>query len=229
MNAREVIAHLESISDRSRLEGMSRYGIEVEHAIGVSIPEMRAYAKTIGRDHHLAMDLWDSGVHEARIMASLLADPELLTEEEMERWVRDLDSWDLCDQCCSNLFRRSPHAFRKALEWSGREEEFQKRAGFATMAALAVHGKGMSERDLQLLLDAVVRESHDDRNFVRKAVNWALRQVGKRDLVSNAMAIAAAERILAKGDRTSRWVAYDALRELRSEAVRERLKNRQGR
>lgn len=229
MNAREVIAHLESISDRSRLEGMSRYGIEVEHAIGVSIPEMRAYAKTIGRDHHLAMDLWDSGVHEARIMASLLADPQLLTEEEMERWVRDLDSWDLCDQCCSNLFRRSPHAFRKALEWSGREEEFQKRAGFATMAALAVHGKGMSERDLQLLLDAVVRESHDDRNFVRKAVNWALRQVGKRDLVSNAMAIAAAERILAKGDRTSRWVAYDALRELRSEAVRERLKNRQGR
>lgn len=229
MNAREVIAHLESISDRSRLEGMSRYGIEVEHAIGVSMPEMRAYAKTIGRDHQLAMDLWDSGVHEARIMASLLADPELLTEEEMERWVRDLDSWDLCDQCCSNLFRRSPHAFRKALEWSGREEEFQKRAGFATMAALAVHGKGMSERDLQLLLEAVVRESHDDRNFVRKAVNWALRQVGKRDLVSNAMAIAAAERILAKGDRTSRWVAYDALRELRSEAVRERLKNRQGR
>lgn len=229
MNAREVIAHLESISDRSRLEGMSRYGIEVEHAIGVSMPKMRAYAKTIGRDHHLAMDLWDSGVHEARIMASLLADPQLLTEEEMERWVRDLDSWDLCDQCCSNLFRRSPHAFRKALEWSGREEEFQKRAGFATMAALAVHGKGMSERDLQLLLEAVVRESHDDRNFVRKAVNWALRQVGKRDLVSNAMAIAAAERILAKGDRTSRWVAYDALRELRSEAVRERLKNRQGR
>lgn len=229
MNAREVIAHLESISDRSRLEGMSRYGIEVEHAIGVSMPKMRAYAKTIGRDHHLAMDLWDSGVHEARIMASLLADPELLTEEEMERWVRDLDSWDLCDQCCSNLFRRSPHAFRKALEWSGREEEFQKRAGFATMAALAVHGKGMSERDLQLLLEAVVRESHDDRNFVRKAVNWALRQVGKRDLVSNAMAIAAAERILAKGDRTSRWVASDALRELRSEAVRERLKNRQGR
>jgi 3-methyladenine DNA glycosylase AlkD len=229
MNAREVIAHLESISDRSRLEGMSRYGIEVEHAIGVSMPEMRAYAKTIGRDHQLAMDLWDSGVHEARIMASLLADPELLTEEEMERWVRDLDSWDLCDQCCSNLFRRSPHAFRKALEWSGREEEFQKRAGFATMAALAVHGKGMSERDLQLLLEAVVRESHDDRNFVRKAVNWALRQVGKRDLVSNAMAIAAAERILAKGDRTSRWVASDALRELRSEAVRERLKNRQGR
>lgn len=229
MNAREVIAHLESISDRSRLEGMSRYGIEVEHAIGVSMPKMRAYAKTIGRDHHLAMDLWDSGVHEARIMASLLADPQLLTEEEMERWVRDLDSWDLCDQCCSNLFRRSPHAFRKALEWSGREEEFQKRAGFATMAALAVHGKGMSERDLQLLLEAVVRESHDDRNFVRKAVNWALRQVGKRDLVSNAMAIAAAERILAKGDRTSRWVASDALRELRSEAVRERLKNRQGR
>jgi 3-methyladenine DNA glycosylase AlkD len=228
MNAREVIAHLESISDRSRLEGMSRYGIEVEHAIGVSMPKMRAYAKTIGRDHHLAMDLWDSGVHEARIMASLLADPELLTEEEMERWVRDLDSWDLCDQCCSNLFRRPP-CFRKALEWSGREEEFQKRAGFATMAALAVHGKGMSERDLQLLLEAVVRESHDDRNFVRKAVNWALRQVGKRDLVSNAMAIAAAERILAKGDRTSRWVAYDALRELRSEAVRERLKNRQGR
>lgn len=218
-----------SISDRTRLEGMSRYGIKVEKAMGVSMPEMRAYAKTIGRDHQLALDLWSSGVHEARIMASLLADPKLLTEQEMERMVRDLDSWDVCDQCCSNLFRRSPLALRKALEWSGRKEEFQKRAGFATMAALAVHCRGLSEGDLRHLLEAAVRESHDERNFVRKAVNWALRQIGKQDLSSNALAIEAAERIMSKGDRASRWVASDALRELRSEPVQERLKNRQGR
>lgn len=227
MNAEEVLARLGSMSDSTRLKGMSRYGIEVDNALGVSMPEMRALAKIIGKDHRLAMDLWRSGVHEARIMASLMADPKLLTEDQMEEMVKGLDSWDVCDQCCSNLFSRSPMAMRKALEWSGREEEFQKRAGFASMAALAVHGKKLREEDLLLLLEAVVRESHDDRNYVRKAVNWALRQIGKRDLKMNALAMNAAERILAKGDRASRWVASDALRELRSEAVQERLKSRQ--
>ncbi|HNX48355.1 MAG TPA: DNA alkylation repair protein [Methanomassiliicoccales archaeon] len=228
MNAEEALARLESMSDRSRLEGMSRYGIRVDHALGVSMPEMRNLAKTIGKDHGLAMDLWRSGVHEARIMAGLLADPMQLTEDQMEEMVGDLHSWDVCDQCCSNLFSRSPLGLRKALEWSARDAEFQKRAGFATMAALAVHRKELLEDDLLLLLEAVVRESHDDRNFVRKAVNWALRQIGKRDLRMNALAISAAERIEAKGDRASRWVASDALRELRSEAVQERLKSRQG-
>jgi len=229
MKVERVLAHLGSISDRTRLEGMSRFGIRTDRALGVSMPEMRAFAKTIGRDHRLAMDLWRTGVHEARIMASLVADPKLLTEAEMEEMVGDLDSWDICDQCCSNLFSRSPLALRKALEWAGREEEYQKRAGFATMAALAVHDKKLREEDLRTLLEAVVEESHDDRNYVRKAVNWALRQIGKRDLRSNGMAIEAAERALAKGDRASRWVATDALRELRGEAVQERLKNRQGR
>jgi 3-methyladenine DNA glycosylase AlkD len=162
-------------------------------------------------------------------MASLVADPKLLTEAEMEEMVGDLDSWDICDQCCSNLFSRSPLALRKALEWTGRQEDFQKRAGFATMAALAVHDKKLGEEDLRTMLEAIVRESQDDRNYVRKAVNWALRQIGKRDLRSNGMAIEAAERIQAKGDRASRWVAADALRELRGEAVQERLKNRQAR
>jgi len=229
MKVERVLAHLGSISDRTRLEGMSRFGIRTDRALGVSMPEMRAFAKTIGRDHRLAMDLWRTGVHEARIMASLVADPKLLTEAEMEEMVGDLDSWDICDQCCSNLFSRSPLALRKALEWAGREEEYQKRAGFATMAALAVHDKKLREEDLQTLLEAIVGESHDDRNYVRKAVNWALRQIGKRDLRSNGMAIEVAERVLAKGDRASRWVATDALRELRGEAVQERLKNRQGR
>lgn len=228
MNAEEALARLESMSDRTRLEGMSRYGIRVDQALGVSMPDMRALAKMIGKDHGLAMDLWRSGVHEARVMASLLADPLLLTEDQMEEMVGDLDSWDVCDQCCSNLFSRSPLGMRKALEWSARDEEFQKRAGFATMAALAVHRKELLEDELLLLLEAVVRESHDDRNFVRKAVNWALRQIGKRDLRMNALAISAAERIEAKADRASRWVASDALRELRGEAVQERLKSRQG-
>lgn len=218
-----------SISDRARLEGMSRFGIVVDRALGVSMPEMRALAKGLGRDHRLAMDLWHTGVHEALILSSLLADPKQLTEEQMEEMVRGFDSWDVCDQCCSNLFSWSPLGFSKALEWSARTEEFQKRAGFATMAALAVHAKGLSYEELQLLLDAVIMESHDDRNFVRKAVNWALRQIGKRDLRCNGMAIDAAESIMAKGDRASRWVAADALRELRSEAVQQRLKSRQGR
>ncbi len=229
MNSEEVLARLESISDRTRLDGMSRYGIRVDDALGVSMPEMRALAKTLGKDHALAMDLWRSGVHEARIMASLLADPKLLNEDQMEEMVKDLDSWDVCDQCCSNLFSRTPMAMRKALEWSAREEEFQKRAGFATMAALAVHGKKLADEDMMLLLEAAVRESSDDRNYVRKAVNWALRQIGKRNLLLNGMAINAAERIMAKGDRASRWIASDALRELRSEGVQERLKSRQGR
>ena len=226
MNAEEVLDRLGSISDSTRLQGMSRYGINVNDALGVSMPEMRGLAKSIGKEHDLALDLWNSGVHEARIMTSLLADPKLLTEEQMEMMVQDLDSWDVCDQCCSNLFSRTPMAMRKALEWSEREAEFQKRAGFATMAALAVHCKQLREEDIMLLLEAVVRESHDDRNYVRKAVNWALRQIGKRDMGSNRSAINAAEKVLARGDRASRWVASDALRELRSEAVQERLKNR---
>ncbi|MHC1709273.1 MAG: DNA alkylation repair protein [Methanomassiliicoccales archaeon] len=229
MKADEVLARLESISDRTRLEGMSRYGISVDDALGVSMPEMRSLAKSLGRDHVLAMDLWRSGVHEARIMTSLLADPRLLTEEQMEEMVGDLGSWDVCDQCCSNLFSRTPMGMRKALEWSGRAEEFQKRAGFATMAALAVHGKKLGDGDMMILLEAVVRESHDDRNYVRKAVNWALRQIGKRNLHLNGMAMEAAEKISSKGDRASRWIASDALRELRSEAVQERLKSRQTR
>jgi 3-methyladenine DNA glycosylase AlkD len=227
MRSTEVLARLEQISDRSRLVGMARYGISVKNALGVSMPEMRTLARSLGKDPPLAMDLWRSGVHEGRIMASLLADPSELTDEQMEEMGGDLDSWDVCDQCCTNLFSRAPSARRKALEWSGREEEFQKRAGFATMAALAVHEKKLSDECLTLFLDAMVRESYDDRNYVRKAVNWALRQIGKRDLNLNGMAITAAERIMSKGDRSSRWVASDALRELQSPAVLERLKNRQ--
>jgi len=135
MNAEEVLACLSSTADSSRLEGMSRYGIKVDRAMGVSMPELRAMAKDLGKDHRLALDLWRSDMHEARIMASLVADPSLLSEGEMEEMVGDLDSWDVCDQCCSNLFSRSPLALRKALEWTEREEEFQKRAGFSTMAA----------------------------------------------------------------------------------------------
>lgn len=226
MNAEGVLADLRMMSDRTRLEGMARYGIRVESAMGVSMPEMRALAKRLGKDHALAMDLWRTRIHEARIMASLLAEPKHLTEEQMEEMVKDLDSWDVCDQCCSNLFSRCNLAWSKALEWSGRREEFQKRAGFSTMAALAVHDRKSEDKDFLPFVEAVVRESHDDRTYVRKAVNWALRQIGKRDLSLNGIAIGASETIMAKGDRASRWVATDALRELRSEAVQQRLKNR---
>jgi len=226
MDAEEVLARPEHLSDRSRLEGMARYGIRVDRALGVSMPEMRGLARTLGTDHGLAMDLWQKGVHEARTMTSLVADPLLLTEEQAEGMVGDLCSWDVCDHCRSNLFRRSTMAYRKSLEWSGRSPQFEKRAGFVTMAALAAHDKELRDHDLLPFLEAAIRESNDGRTYVRKAVNWTVRRIGKRDLALNAFAIDAAKRIGAKGDRGSEWVASSGLRELESAAVRERLKNR---
>lgn len=214
---------LEAMADRSRLDGMARYGIVVDKAIGVNMPDIRAFSASVGKDHELAMDLWGTGLHEARIMASLVAEPLELTEDQIERMVADLDSWDLCDQCCSNLFSRTPMAWRKALEWTGRREEFQKRAGFATMAALAVHDRMQDDERFVPFIDAVEREGGDYRKYVRKALSWALRQMGKRSAELNHLCIQAAERMAESGDQNSRSVANDALRELKSEVVRKRL------
>jgi 3-methyladenine DNA glycosylase AlkD len=224
MRYREVIDELAARADPSQLEGMARFGIATGHALGgTSLPGLRAMAKHIGRDHALAGRLWRSGIHEARILASLVDDPTAATEEQMERWAGDFDSWDVVDAACSNLFDRTPWAYAKAVEWSARDEEFVKRAGFTLMAALAVHDKEVPDRAFAAFLPIIERESGDRRNFVRKAVNWALRQIGKRSALLNGMAIAAAERILASGVPGSRWVASDALRELRGEPVRRRL------
>jgi 3-methyladenine DNA glycosylase AlkD len=210
---------------------MARYGIKVDSANGWSVPEVRALGKRIvaqlGRRnparHEFASALWETGIHEARLLAGMVDIPELVTDQQMEAWVLDLDSWDVCDQLCNNLFGWTPLAWDEALEWTGREEEFVKRAGFALMAALAWHDKVSPDERFLPLLAAVEREAHDERNFVKKAVNWALRQIGKRNLVLHEQAVATAERIAASGNRAGRWVAADALRELESEAVRRRL------
>ena len=226
-----ILAGFASRKDPRALTGMSRYGIQTEAACGIPVPELRALAKNVVADlgranpdrHRFAADLWASGVHEARLMAGMVDMPSLVTPEQMDQWAADLDSWDVCDQLCMNLFAETPYAWDKALEWSSRDEEFVKRAGFAIMATLAHRAKNAPDEAFLPLLGAIEREAADDRNFVKKAVNWALRQIGKRNASLNADAVAAAHRIAASGTRAGRWMASDALRELESEAVLKRL------
>ena len=224
-----MIRELNRMSDRSRLAGMERYGIATGKALGVSVPDLRALARSLGRDHELAAGLWDSEIHEARILASMVDDPALVTDVQMEAWVRDFDSWDVCDQVCSNLFDRTRFAFPKAAEWSVREDEFVKRAGFALMACTAVHRKDVSDDRFEAFLPIIRAQAADDRNYVKKAVSWALRQIGKRSQELNERAIVTARQIQRVDARAARWIAGDALRELEGPAVQERLAARAGR
>ncbi|UCH35755.1 MAG: DNA alkylation repair protein [Armatimonadota bacterium] len=226
MRYEAIMKRLKSLADPRAVEGMARFGINPRNTYGASMPALRRIAKEIRRDHGLAQRLWDSDIHDARILAGLVDDPKLVTERQMERWVRDFDSWDVCDQCCSNLFDKTPFAYEKALEWSARDEEFVKRAGFVLMAALSVHDKGATDESFESFLPIIKREAGDDRNFVRKAINWALRQIGKRNPRLNRKAIRTANEILAASPRRTNWVASDALRELTSDAVRTRLSRR---
>jgi 3-methyladenine DNA glycosylase AlkD len=225
MRADEVLAELRAQANPENVAGMARYGISEQGTLGVPMPVLRALARRIGRDHELAAALWDSGVHEARILACLVDDPKQVTEAQMERWVRDIDSWDICDQCCGSLFDRTPWAYAKAIEWAGRKETFVKRAGFVLMTQLAVHDKQAADDAFLPFLPVIVREATDERNFVRKAVNWALRQIGKRSPELNEFAIATSHRIREIDSSTARWIASDALRELTSKKVRDRLQN----
>ena len=212
---------------------MARFGIASAGTLGVSMPEVRQLAREakreLGRDpgsrHELAARLWASGVHEARITATLVDDPTLVDETQMEAWAAEIDSWDVCDQLCLNLFRKASLGWDKAAEWPLRAEEFVKRAGFVLGATLAVHDKAADDARFLPLLELAERECTDERNFVKKAVNWQIRQIGKRSKTLNAEAVASCERILeAHADSTAaRWVARGALRELRSEAVQARL------
>lgn len=204
---------------------MARFGINPDRALGVRIPDIRALAKELGTDHGLALSLWRTQVHEARILASMVADPQRVTERQMESWVRGIDSWDVCDQVCGNLFDRTPFARAKSIEWAGREQEFVKRASFAIMAWRAVHDRDAKDHDFLELLPIIEREASDPRNFVKKAVSWALRQIGKRNRALNRAAAAAAGRLAEDGaSPAARWVGRDAFRELTSDAVRSRLR-----
>ena len=218
-----VMAELRARANPENVAGMARYGIATEAALGVSIYDLRPMAKGIRDDHELALTLWQTGVHEARLLAGFIDDPRQVGEEQMEVWAAQFDSWDICDQVCSSLFDRTALAWEKAVEWTARDEEFMKRAGFVLMAALAVHDKSAPDERYVALLPLIAREAGDERNFVKKAVNWALRQIGKRNSALNLAAVAAAREIEAQGSRSARWIARDALRELTSDKVRTRL------
>jgi 3-methyladenine DNA glycosylase AlkD len=214
--ADQIIARLEQQSNAQSVEGMSRYGIRPARALGISIPTLRKMAKEIGSDHALAISLWDSGIHEARILASMIADPHLVTSELMEAWVNDFDSWDVCDQVCGNLFDKTPYAYLKATQWCQQEKEFVRRAGFSMMAELAVHDKKASDEAFLQFFPLIKQYAGDERNFVKKAVNWALRQIGKRNSNLRALALDCAYEMLDSDSKTARWVAKDALKELQA-------------
>lgn len=219
-----VIARMRRIGDPAALKGMARYGIETERSFGVSVPAIRSLARELGKNHSLAQGLWKTGYREARILAPMIDEPMKVTEAQMESWVADFDSWDVCDGCCGTLFDKSPLAYRKAVEWSKREEEFVKRAGYVMMAELAVHDKKAPDSEFTKFFGRIFAGSKDERNFVKKAVNWALRQIGKRNLALNKEALALAERISKIDSSSARWVASDAMRELSSEKVRRKLR-----
>jgi 3-methyladenine DNA glycosylase AlkD len=227
----DLLAELGSRRDETALAGMAKYGIRVDTAYGWSVPEVRALAKRVVAElgkrnperHTYALELWKTGIHEAQLLASFLDSPDMVTEAQAESWVASLDSWDTCDQLCNALLGETPFAWDKAVEWSGRDEEFVKRAGFALMAVLAWHAKDAPDERFGLFFAAIERESGDERGYVKKAVNWALRNIGKRDVALHAQAVQCARRIATSGTKAGRWIAADALKELESETIKGRL------
>ena len=218
-----ALAKLHAHAHPDQLAGMAKFGIVGDERLGLSVPEMRKIAKELKRDHSLALALWDTGIPEAMMVASMIDDPKQLTEAQMDDWVEDFMSWDVCDQVCGNLFDKSPLAWKKVTEWSTREEEFVKRAAFALIAYLAWHNKTSPDEKFTALFPLIERAATDARNFVKKAVNWALRGVGKRNRALNAASIEMAGKLAQMDSKSARWIASDALRELTGDAVQKRL------
>ena len=220
----DILYELRAQANPRNVEGQARYGIRPKREIlGLSAPQMRAVAKPRRGDHDLALALWDTGVHEARHVAAMIDDAALVTKGQMDAWARDWDSWDICDGCCFHLFDRTPHAIDKAFRWANRTHEFVKRGAFALMASLAIHDKAAPDDLFRSFLPVIESAATDDRTYVKKGVNWALRQIGKRNAALHADAVARAERIAGIDARAARWIASDALRELRSDKMRARL------
>lgn len=222
MNLDEVMKRLADLADPASVAGMAGYGI-VGQVMGVKVPQMRRLAKEIGRDRKLAAQLWAKGFRETRIVAAMIDNSKDLTEEQMEAWAAEFDSWEVCDQVVMNLFEKHPLAWKKATEWPGRGEEMVKRAGFALMARLAVSDKLAADERFMPFFDLIEREAFDSRNYVKKAINWALRQMGKRSQSLNAKAIATAQRLASRQSAAARWIGSDALKELKSVAAGARL------
>lgn len=228
MTADEIVEKLASLADPAYQAGMERFAINAAKSFGIPAPVLKQFAKDVKKQvedrHEVAGELWATGNYDARAVAFWLDDPKQVSREQMESWAADFDNWATVDGTCCYLFCRTPFAYEKAFEWAGRDEEFVKRAAFSLMAYLALHDKKASDEKLAEFLPIIERHSDDDRNFVKKAVNWALRQIGKRNATLNEQAIETAEKIKLQGTKAARWIAADALRELRSEAVRARLR-----
>ena len=209
-----IVTQLKSLSNPHNVAGMARFGINPNNTLGINIPTLRTLAKTIGKDHTLAVGLWKTGIHEARNLAGLIDDPKKVTPGQMDEWIADFDSWDVCDLVCMNLFDKMPNAFAKAKEWTSHNPEYERRAGFAMMAALAVHDKKATDKDFLQFFPLIEKYADDQRNFVKKAVNWALRQIGKRntDLCKRAMFLS--EKLKKRKEPSARWIGSDAYREL---------------
>lgn len=211
---KSVLKRLRHYASASNREGMKRFGINTGNALGVPVTRLRIIARDTPGDHCLALQLWVTGIHEARLLATMIEDPYKTKEKQLDRWLKTVDSWDLCDQLCLNVASKMPFAYRKAFEWSEREPEFQKRAGFALMAALAVRDKQAEDYQMEAFFTPILNECTDERNYVKKAVSWALRQIGKRNEHLRKKAIEVAKKIGEKESPAAKWIASDALREL---------------
>jgi len=226
VSVEDALAWLERRGTKRERDGLARYGIVAKKAYGVPIAGIQQLARRIGTDHDLALALWDSGWHEARLLAPFVDDPSRVTSSQMDRWAREFENWGVCDTVCFKLFDRVPLAWRKVTQWSGRRDEFVKRGAFALLASLALHDKETGDAPFRRGLALIEQAATDERNFVKKGVNWALRAVGERNTALNAAAREVAERLAASDDPTARWVGKDALRALASPAVRKRLAKR---
>lgn len=230
MNTKDIIKKLESLGTPENVAGMARFAVVTRKAFGVSAPKLKELAKEIKKQtkdrHSLALELWQTEIHEARIIAYLIDNPKDVTEKQMDSWAADFDNWAICDGTCGHLFCRSEFAYKKVLEWSEREDEFIKRAGIVLIAWLAVHDKKADDEKIAKFLPILEQKADDERNFIKKAVNWSLRQIGKRSLYLNKLAIESAERIKLQKTKSARWIAADSLRELQNEKIQERLLNK---
>lgn len=219
----DILKQLKTKANTENVQGMARFGMATDKRLGISIPDLRKLAKSVGKGHALALELWNTGIPEAQIVAALVAEPEKLTAAQMDDWVKDFNSWDVCDQICMNLFDKTPLAWGKIHEWAKRDEEFVKRAAFALIACLAWHNKTAPDEAFANLIPVIENGATDERNFVKKAVSWALRHIGKRNVNLHTVAMQAAEKMQQSESKTARWIAKDAIRDLTSEATMRKL------
>jgi 3-methyladenine DNA glycosylase AlkD len=225
-NVETVLASLKRLGTKRTRDGMARYAITSDKAFGVTVGELRQMGKRLGPNHELALRLWETGWYEARMLAAFVDDPDIVTPAQMDRWCKDFDNWAICDTVCFHLFDKTPHAFRKVAHWADRRNEFEKRAAFALLASLGVHDKKTGDEEFARCLPLIERAANDERNFVKKGVSWALRVVGRRSPELHAASVKLSEKLTESENPAARWIGNGALKELTSNAVTKRLKQR---